>query len=87
MITKYFKSLTKLPLIFISLNEFENKNKTALPFINNTNDTSGIWMILLTASNSPKLSLAALMMKLLAVKKRPEKNAIAFPKTRRVIRP
>ena len=61
--------------------------KTAVPFINNINDTSGIWIRLLTASNSPKLSLAALIIKLLAVKKRPEKNAIAFPKTRRVVRP
>ena len=44
-------------------------------------------MILLTASTSPKLSLAALIMKLFAVKKRPDKNAIVFPQMIRVIRP
>ena len=36
--------------------------------MNNISDKRGIWMMLLTAIISPKLSLAALMTKLLAVK-------------------
>ena len=55
--------------------------------MNNINDMSGIWMMLLTAIISPKLSLAALMIKLFAVKKRPERKAIMLPTIRRVIRP
>ena len=43
--------------------------------------------MLLTASTSPKLSLAPLIMKLFAVKKSPDKNAIVLPTARRVIRP
>ena len=50
-----------------------------IPFMNNISDKRGIWMMLLTAIISPKLSLAALMIKLLAVKKRPDKKAMLLP--------
>jgi len=36
-------------------------------------------MILLTAMTSPKLKLATFITKLLAVKKRPDKNAMVMP--------
>ena len=58
-----------------------------IPFMNNISDKRGIWMMLLTAMISPKLSLAALITKLLAVKKRPDKKAMLHPKNWRAIRP
>ena len=50
-----------------------------IPLKNSRNAISGICIMLLTASTSPKLSLAPLITKLFAVKKRPERNAMILP--------